>query len=386
MIYRDTYAYVYLDNIKHNIEQMKRLLSSNINIMAVLKSDAYGHGIIETADEVISQGINFIAVATLVEGLIIRKRHKAINILILGYTPKEYIDKALENDIALTIFSTHSYEELIEVSKKYRIKPKIHIKIDTGFNSLGFKIDKTTIDIIKKIHGENSVHIEGIYSHFALKDYGSDKKQFELFEELLREIDQWGIHIPYKHICDSISAVVYPQYHLNMVRLGAVLYGLKSSRPQYDSLNLKMSLKLVSRISHIKTIEKDEGISYDYTFIAKSTMKIATLPIGYADGVPRELSNKGYVTIRGKKAPIVGKICMDQMMVDITAIEDVSIRDEAAIFFDGSDETLSIDQAANLCGTNKNEILTRISPRVSKIYIKDNILFKTRIPILEGFN
>ncbi|MFT5874096.1 MAG: alanine racemase [Clostridium sp.] len=384
MIYRDSYAYVYLDNIDHNIKQMKNIISDKTKIAIVVKADAYGHGIKEVVDISVLNGVDCIAVATLIEGLLVRKYNKNIDILIMGNTPSQYALKAIDNRLILTIFSDDSYKQLIGILQGKNIKPKVHIKIDTGFNRLGFRIDDNAFEMLQKIYSDNILEIQGIYTHLALKDRQKDKEQYDLFNSFLKKLNQNNINIPVAHICDSIGAVSYPAYHMDMVRLGAIIYGLKSLRKEYESLDLRMALKLVSKISHIKTIKKGDGISYDHSYVAQTNRIIAILPIGYADGVPRELSNKGYVSINGSKAPIVGKICMDQMMVDISNVPNVKLRDETIIYYDGSENSMSIDQVAIMCNTNKNEIISRISPRVPRIYIKNDKIVEEKIPILEG--
>ena len=211
--------------------------------------------------------------------------------------------------------------------------------------------------------------MEGIFSHFALASREEDAIQYEKFIARIDELESRGITFKYKHIEDSISAVDYPEYRLNMIRPGAIIYGLKGFH--YGNLNLKQALIFKTKLYNIKEIKKGEGVSYDYLWKADRDSIIGTLPFGYADGYPRNLIDKGYVTIHGKKAPIVGVICMDQCMVDLTNIPEASIGDEVIIYGDGSDNSLSIDQAAQMADTNKNEIVSRIGMRSPRVYIKD---------------
>ena len=367
---RNTWVEINLDNVVSNIKEIRKIIKDNTKIGAVLKANAYGHGAIELAKVIIEENVDYICVASLNEALEIRKLCKDIPILVMGYVSNENLHLAIRNNITLTIYNTEQAINISNVSSKISKIGKIHIKIDTGFNRLGFKVGEGIVDIIKEIVNLKNIYVEGIFSHLALKSLECDCKQFDLFNKVINEIEREGIIIPIKHICDSIGAVVYPEYHMDMVRIGASLYGYNGRK---SAMNLKSVLTFKSKIAFIKEIEKGEGVSYDYTFVATKKTKVATIPCGYGDGIPRILSNKGYVTINNQRAKIIGTICMDQCMVDVTHIEDVCEGNEV-IFY--GENGIKLEQVANWANTNRNEILSLVSRRVPRIYYKDNKIVK----------
>jgi alanine racemase len=263
---------------------------------------------------------------------------------------------------------------LDKFGKKYNKKPVVHIKYDTGFNRLGFKDCQESIDEIEEIFKLDNIYVEGIFSHFALAGKKEDEEQYNKFINAIEMIERRGRKFRFKHICDSISGIDYPEYRLNMIRPGAIIYGLKSYK--YENFVLKQTMTFKTKIYHIKTLENGEGVSYDYLWKSDGKRVIGTLPFGYADGYPRNLRDKGTVTIHGKKAPIIGVICMDQCMVDLTDIQEARVGDEVIIYGDGTNNTLSINEISQLAGTNKNEITCRITRRTPRVYIKDGKVVK----------
>lgn len=366
---RPTYVEIDLDIIKHNINEIKKFIAKNTKLGAVIKANAYGHGAIEVARVLEEENIDYICVAGLNEAIELRNNNIKLPILVMGYTPDDCLDIAIQNNITLTIFSKEQAEILSNKSKKITSKTNIHIKIDTGFNRLGFKINESLPSTIYYIYNLPNINVEGIFSHLALKDIESDYEQFNKFIKLLDKIK--CIDIPIKHICDSIGMVSYKDFHMDMVRVGASLYGYNSRK---SKMNLKPAMTFKSKFAQIKTIKKGEGISYDYSYIADKEMKIGTVLCGYSDGIPRSLSNKGYVYVNGKRANILGKICMDQCIVDLTDIKDVVSMDSEVIFYgNGGPKLLDV---ANLADTNRNELLSIVSRRVARVYIKDKKIYK----------
>lgn len=365
---RPTYVEIDLDIIKHNINEIKKIIAKNTKLGAVIKANAYGHGAIEVARVLEEENIDYICVAGLNEAIELRNNNIKLPILVLGYTPDDCLDIAIQNNITLTIFSKEQAEILSNKSKRITSKANIHIKIDTGFNRLGFKINESLPSTIYYIYNLPNINVEGIFSHLALKDIESDYEQFNKFNKLLDKIK--CIDIPIKHICDSIGMVSYKDFHMNMVRVGASLYGYNSRK---SIMNLKPAMTFKSKFAQIKTIKKGEGISYDYSYIADKEMKIGTVLCGYSDGIPRSLSNKGYVYVNGKRANILGKICMDQCIVDLTDIKDVSMDSEVIFYGNGGPKLLDV---ANLADTNRNELLSIVSRRVARVYIKDKKIYK----------
>lgn len=371
---RDTYVEINLDNIAYNMQKIKSIVSENVAIAAVVKANGYGHGAVGIAETIMENGGDYLAVATLSEALELRKNFSEYNIFVMGYTPDEYLELVVQNNITQTIFSLRQAEILSELGKHYNKVPKVQIKYDTGFNRLGFKDCAESIDEINKIFDLENVEVEGLFSHFALAGRDEDDIQYNKLMNAVKQLEEKGRKIKYKHICDSISGIDYPEYRLNMIRPGAIIYGLKSYRD--NSVILKQAMTFKTKIYHIKTLEKGEGVSYDYLWKADKKRIVGTLPFGYADGYPRNMRDKGFVTIHGKKAPILGVICMDQCMVDLTDIPEAKVGDEVIIYGDGTNNTIDIHEMSKLAGTNKNEIVCRITIRTPRVYIKDGKVYK----------
>ncbi|WP_296648215.1 alanine racemase [Romboutsia sp. 13368] len=365
---RPTYVEIDLDIIKHNINEIKKIIDKNTKLGLVLKSNAYGHGAVEIAKVLEDEDIDYICVAGLNEAMELRNNNISLPILVMGYTPDDCLDIAIENNITLTVLSNEQAKLLSNIATKLSKKANMHLKVDTGFNRLGFKIDEKLPCMIEEIYNLENINIEGIFSHLALKDRESDYEQFNKFNNLLEKIKH--LDIPIKHICDSIGMTAYRDFHMDMVRVGASLYGYNSRESVMD---LKPAMTFKSKFAQIKNIKKGEGISYDYSYIADKDMKIGTVLCGYSDGIPRILSNKGYVYVNGKKANILGKICMDQCIVDLTDIEDASMDSEVIFYGNGGPNLIDI---ANLAHTNKNELLSIVSRRVARVYIKDKKIYK----------
>jgi alanine racemase len=368
-ILRDTIVEVNLDNILFNIKNIRKMVGEDVAIAAVVKANGYGHGAVGISKVLMENGADCLAVATLSEAMDLRNHFKDYKIFIMGFTPDEYLHYVVKNNIISTIFSYKQAEILNELGVKNNIKPVVHIKYDTGFNRLGFKDCKESIDEIEKIFHLENIEVEGIFSHLALAGEEENQIQYTRFTNAIENLRDKGINFKYKHIEDSISAVDYPEYRMNMIRPGAIIYGIKGFH--YGSLDLKQALNFKSKIYHIKKISKGEGVSYDYLWQAEEDSIIGTIPFGYADGYPRNLRDKGFVTIHGKKAPILGVICMDQCMVDLTHIPEAKVGDEVIIYGDGDNNTLDLDTASKLAGTNKNEIIARINMRPPRVYIKN---------------
>lgn len=371
---RDTIIEVNLDNIAYNMRKIKELVGRDVAIAAVVKADGYGLGAVNISPTIMENGADYLAVATLTEALELRNNYKNYKIMIMGYTPDEYLKYVVENDLVQTIFSLRQAKIIDDISLKQHKKTAIHIKYDTGFNRLGFKDCEESINEINEICVLQNLIVEGIFSHFALANKEEDDIQYKKFIKAIKLLEEKGNHFKYKHICDSISAIDYPQYRLNMIRPGAIIYGLKSYKD--NSVELKQVMTFKSKIYHIKELNQGEGVSYDYMWKAQKKSVVGTLPFGYADGYPRNLREKAYVTIHGKKATIIGVICMDQCMVDLTHIPEANVGDEVIIYGDGTNNTLDISQISILAGTNKNEIMCRITRRTPRVYIKNNKICK----------
>jgi len=363
---KGTRVEINLDALRYNFKEMRRLIPKDVKIAGIVKANAYGHDLITISSTFEKLGVDYLGVANIGEAKAIRKNGILCPILVMGKTFEEDYDYAVKNAITLTIFDLDDARKLNLNASYDTIKAKVHIKFDSGFNRLGYNdIDKLVEDL-EEIKSYDFIEIEGLFTHLALKDVESDDAQFDRFDDLLKKLRELSINIPIKHVCDSIGAIAYPNKHYDMVRLGAILYGYCSRKTPFD---LKPVMTMKTNVSYIKTIESGVGVSYDYTFVTTRKTIVATLPVGYADGYPRNLSSVGYVSIRGKHAPILGLLCMDQCMVDVTELETVSVGDEVILF---DDHTLSLTELAKLAKTNRNELLSRVSIRVPRVITDDD--------------
>ncbi|WP_312651241.1 alanine racemase [Aminipila sp.] len=361
---RDTIVQVDLKTIAYNMDRICEMAGNGVAVMPVIKANGYGHGAVGIAPTLMEHGASYLAVATLNEALELRENYKDYPIFILGHTPDRLLHFVVEKDITQTIFSESQAKILSQESKKAGKKAKIHIKVDTGFHRLG----TDSIAELKEICSFSEIEIEGIFSHLALVNDEENKKQYTKFLNIIAELENQGMCFKYKHIADSISAVDYPEYRMNMIRPGALVFGLRGFHKGF--VDVRQALTFVTRISQLHKVSKGEGVGYDYLWKAPKDMTIGTLPFGYADGYPRNLRDKGYVTIKGSKCPIIGVICMDQCMVDLSAVPEAKEGELAIIYGDGSNHSMTIEEAAKLAETNKNEIVARITARPPREYIE----------------
>lgn len=372
------WAEINLDAIKNNILEIKKILKPDTKILGVVKADAYGHGFLEVSKVLIENGADSLGVAFIDEAIQLRDCGIDKPILILGHTPKEYSNILVERDIIPSVFNTELAKSISEEAVKQNKTAKIHIKIDTGMTRIGFlynddeKIKNRTIEQIKEISALKNIEIDGMFTHFASadeEDMSYTDLQFSRFTELAKRLEDIGINIPTKHVCNSAATIQCPDMQLDMVRPGIILYGLyPSDEVDKTKLNLIPAMQFKACITHIKDIEKGTCISYGRTFTAERDMKIATIPIGYADGFSRLLSNNIEVLVGGKKSKLVGRICMDQCMIDITNVNNVNVGDEVVIFGSQGDEVLPVDNISNAIGTINYEMLCIIGKRIPRVY------------------
>ena len=371
-----TWAEINLDNIEFNLNNIKKLLNEDTKVCTVLKANAYGHGSVEIAKFLENKKVDYFAVARLEEAIELRQNNIKIPILCLGFVPEESLEFAIENNITLTIYSLEMAEKLNAISERRNTKACIHIKIDTGMSRIGFEVNEQSIEQIPKIYNLSNLYIEGIYTHFAKADE-IDKEftneQVEKFKYIVECIEEKGINIPIKHVSNSAAIMDIPNLNFNMVRCGIVLYGYyPSDEVIKNRLNLKPAMTLKTRISHIKELEQNTGVSYGLTYRTSNKERIATIPIGYADGFTRMQKNPK-VSIKGEIFDIVGRICMDQCMVKIDKDIDIKIGDEVIIFGDSS---RSVDNIAKDLGTINYEIICMVSRRVDRVYKEGNVILQ----------
>lgn len=380
---RPTWAEINLDNLRHNIMEIKRITSSATRLCAIVKADGYGHGAVEVAREALACGVSYLGVAFLDEAVELRENGITSPILILGFTPENLFDRILEYNITQTVYNFNSAVTLSEYALKRNKKAKVHIKIDTGMSRIGFCPETCTTAEFKKLILLQGLEIEGIFTHFARadeRDRSCTNGQFHIFTEVVNAIEESGYKIPIKHVANSAGILQYPETYLDMVRPGIILYGLyPSGEVTKNLISLKPVMSLKTRVSNVKVLPKGRAISYGGTFITQRQSVVATLPVGYADGYSRLLSSKAHVLIKGQRAPVVGRICMDQCMVDVTDVRgSVSIGDEAVLIGDDGNHRISAEEIAKLTGTINYEVVCGISKRVPRVYISGGKIIKVK--------
>lgn len=370
--YDRTYVRVDLEAIRHNIKEAKRKIKPGTKIMAIVKADAYGHGAVPVADA-LRDLVDAYGVAVIEEALELRKHGFGQMILILGYTPKSRYEELVLHDISQTVYTLSMAEELNETAKRLNKKARVHIKLDTGMGRLGFSPTEDSAEKVARISSLSHIAIEGMFSHFARADETSlepAKEQLERYRYFLQLLEQRGITIPVKHIANSASIMRFPEAHLDMVRSGITTYGLyPSEEVEKETMDLRPAMEWKSVISYLKEVEGGTPISYGGTYVAPDKRMIATVPIGYADGLKRDLSNKGRVLIRGKYAPIVGRICMDQFMVDVTEIKEAREGDTVTIFGRDGKNSISVEEISGLSHSFNYEYVCGITKRVPRQYV-----------------
>ncbi|MEW9123021.1 MAG: alanine racemase [Thermotaleaceae bacterium] len=382
-ISRETWIEIDLDYLLSNYRAARKLISKGTKLTAVLKANAYGHGALDVASILIEEGVDYIAVACLSEALELRKYFTEVPLLVMGFTSDYHLHEAIKHDITLTIFTLEQALTIGNIALAFNKRAKVHVKLDTGLNRLGIKPNSQTIDLLKAMTKISGIVIEGIFSHLALTNEASDQRQFQMFMDTVDKLEKEGIVIPIKHICDSIGMVRYPEYHLDMVRVGAFLYGVRPMNFEEPSIVLPMPLTFKSKIAQIKEVEAGEGVGYDFSFTAQKKTILGVLPVGYADGYMRCLSNVGEVSLWGKRAPVIGTICMDQTMVDLTEIPEARVGDEVLLLGGSGETSIPVLEVAEKAQTNRNEVLSVIGRRVPRVYIQQNKVVKVVDYILD---
>ena len=361
---RDTIVTVDLGRIGRNMDKIRDMVGPDVAVMPVIKANGYGCGAVGIAPTLMEHGAAYLAVATLTEALELREAYPDYPLFILGHTPERLLEYVVENRITQTVIDYRNAKALSDIAQAKGTRAKVHLKVDTGFHRLGI-CDKEELLRMAKLPG---LEVEGIFSHLALASEQDDWDQYNMFCDCIAFLEQNGCTFRYKHIADSISLGDYPEFRMNMVRPGALVFGLTSF--QKASLDVEQCMGMQTRISQIHEIKAGEGVSYDYLWKAERDSRIGTVPVGYADGYPRNMRDKGYLTVHGVKCPTVGVLCMDQLMIDLTDCPEAKEGDVAIIYGDGSENTMSIPEAAQLAGTNKNEIIARILSRPPRVYVK----------------
>lgn len=382
--YDRVWADVDLDAVHFNMEQMHGNISCSAKMMGIIKTDAYGHGAVQIARELETLDYVFgMGLATAEEALILRHCGIKKPLLVIGYTFPYSYAKLIDNEIRMTVFKSSMLSEIEKEAERQNKKAIVHIKVDTAMSRIGIRPDDSGIAFIRECLSQKNIIVEGIFTHFAKADEadkGPVMKQLHTYQDFLKRAEEeTGYRIPIHHCSNSAGIVEIKEANMDMVRAGITLYGLwPSEEVSRDIIRLKPVLSLKSHIVYVKEIEKGTQVSYGGTYCAEETMKIATIPVGYGDGYPRALSNKGFVLIHGKRAKILGRVCMDQMMVDVSDIDNVRDGDEVTLIGQDGAECITMEELGGLSGRFNYELACDLGKRIPRVYHKNGVVTDTK--------
>ncbi|MGN0152088.1 MAG: alanine racemase [Wujia sp.] len=368
--YNRIFARINVDNIRYNIEKMKSLVKPDMKILVVIKADAYGHGAVALADR-IDDLADYYGVATIDEAVELREAGIDKPILIIGYTDCEDYDRVIAYNITQAVYDVRECEKLSELAVSMHKKAKVHIKVDTGMSRIGFPVSEEGINAAAKLADMPGLDIEGIFTHYAKADerdktyaYGQKKK----FLYFIDELEKKGMSFAIRHIDNSAGTMEMDDDEFDMVRLGIVTYGLYPSDEVDKSVIIKPAMSLIAHVAHVKVLPEGVGVGYGWTYVTTKRTRVATVTVGYADGYPRAQSNLGRVIIHGRYASIIGRVCMDQIMVDVTDIPDVAVRDEVVLIGRDGDCAISVEEVAAPAASFNYELVCNIGRRVPRVY------------------
>ncbi|NTU32781.1 alanine racemase [Brevibacillus sp. HB1.1] len=390
-LFRETWIEVNLDAIKKNIRAIRRHIPKQTKIMAVVKANAYGHGSVGVARHALEYGATSLAVAILEEGIVLRKAGIVAPILVLGFTPLSRVKEAVAWNIELSAFQTDWIKKADQIVKStaFSNRLNIHINIDTGMGRLGVRTRSGLLSVVKALTSSSSLTWTGIFTHFSTADepdHTLTKAQHELFVQYLRYLKEKGFELPTVHMCNTAATIAFPAYSADMIRLGIGMYGLYPSAyiRQLNRVKLVPALSLKSRFSYVKTmLTPPYTISYGATYIAKRGEVIGTIPIGYADGYSRALSNRGFVLYRGKRLPIAGRVTMDQMMVSLGEGSGKQ-GDEVVIYGKQGNREITVDEIAEMLGTINYEVVATLSNRIPRLFLEKGVVVEISHLLPEG--
>lgn len=374
--YSRVYAKIDLDAVAWNMEQMKKNLKEGTEMVAVIKTDGYGHGAVQVA--AMLESYDYVwgyAVATLDEAVVLRAAEIQKPILVLGCIFPDQYWEMLKYEIRMNVYTKEMAEAISALAVEKGEQAYVHIKLDTGMARLGFSAEESSIEEIKEIAELPNLVLEGVFTHFAKADE-EDKTftmmQLEKFEWMTQRLEEEGVTFPYVHASNSAGIIDVRRADYNLVRAGIAIYGLyPSEEVDKEKVQLKPALSLKSHIAFVKDIPAGTPVSYGGDFVSEHQMRIATIPIGYGDGYPRSLSDTGYVLIRGKKAPIIGRICMDQFMVDVSDIPEVKFGDKVTLIGRDQEEYLPVEKLSELSGRFNYEFVCDLGKRIPRVYVQD---------------
>ena len=374
-------AIVDLDAIASNIKNIRAKVDKNSGIIGIIKADAYGHGSVETAKVLLDNGADWLAVAVVDEGLNLRKNGITAPILLLGYTPELRLNDVINNGFIQTVYSYDTAKKLSDAASALGKKAVIHIKIDTGMGRIGYRVNEESADEIVKISKLPNIDVNGMFTHFSTADEADKSytlEQYNKFVKMNDMLEERGLHIPVKHAANSAAIMDFDNMMFNMVRPGIILYGAyPSDEVKKENLSLSPAMSIKTHVSYVKDVNEGDSISYGRKYTAPSKRRIATIPVGYADGFIRAYSKGGRVLIHGMYAPIVGRICMDQFMVDVTDIDGVKVNDEVVLMGRQGENEISADDIAAVLHTINYEVFCTLSKRVPRQYIQNGNIVKT---------
>ncbi len=372
--YYRAYAQVDLEAIRHNIREARKNVKPGTKVMAIIKADAYGHGAIKVA-KALRNLVDAYGVAIIEEAIELRQAGLEKMILILGYTGEERYEELVQYNISQTVYEYAMAKKLSDIAMKMGKKARVHIKVDTGMGRIGFAPTQEGAKEVKKISELPGIEIEGCFTHFARADETTIEPAREPFSKYMQFVDMLeskGIQIPIKHVCNSASIIGFSEANLDMVRSGITTYGIYPSHEvSKEKMILKPAMELKCHISYVKEVPENTPISYGGTYVTKRPTRVATVPLGYADGMKRDLSNKFSVLVHGEYAPILGRVCMDQFMIDVTDIKDVNEGDIVTIFGKDGDKVISVDEIAERAHSFSYEFLCSVTSRVPRKYINE---------------
>ncbi len=366
---RPVWVEVDLDAIAHNIIRLREIIGRRTRLLAVVKANAYGHGAIPVAKTAIEAGAEYLGVISLDEGIELREANIKVPALIMGYTPAERAEEVVKYNLTSTVTTEEFGVALSRFAVERKLTARVHIKVNTGMNRFGLP-PVEAIELAHFLRTLPKLKVEGLCTHLATADEVDKsfaKQQFQLFLQVAQSLP-W---IPLRHVANSAALLDMPEMALDLVRPGISLYGYRPSPFSHRAIQLKPALSLKSHVVHLHWLAPGDGVSYGRTWVAQRPTRVALAPCGYSHGLPRALSNRGLVLIRGRRTPILGRVCMDQCVVDVTSIPDVQIGDEVVIIGRQGEEEINADEVAQLSETITYEILCGISARVPRIYLKD---------------
>ncbi|SFI03991.1 MULTISPECIES: alanine racemase [unclassified Bacillus (in: firmicutes)] len=372
---RNTIVEVNLDAVKHNVREFKkRVNDENIAMMAAVKANGYGHGAIEVAKAAIEAGVSHIAVAFVDEGIELREAGITVPILVLGYTPEEAIIDAIEYDIMMTVYRIDDLRNIDCIAERLKKTARIQIKIDTGMSRIGLQ-EEEVVPFLQELKAMQHVEVAGMFTHYSTADE-VDKTytlmQKDLFEKAVNIAKDMGLHLPLIHSSNSAGTMELNNEFQNMVRVGIGIYGMYPSKEvNHKTVTIQPILTLKSKVAHVKRAKQGRGVSYGNTYVAAGDEWVATIPIGYADGFSRQLSSRGYALVNGVRVPIIGRVCMDQLMLDVTKAMPVHVGDEVVFYGKQGNEEIAVEEVADMLGTINYEVTCMLNRRIPRVY-KEN--------------